>query len=66
MIMEQIYHLYITHKCGHNCPLCCNRLYDIDKLPVITVEDLKNGVQRYTPTSHSLRLRGTGEIGGAN
>ena len=41
MIMEQIYHLYITHKCGHNCPLCCNRLYDIDKLPVITVEDLK-------------------------
>lgn len=39
--MEQIYHLYIKKECDHRCPLCCNRLYDMDKLPVITVEDLK-------------------------
>lgn len=39
--MEQIYHLYITSQCDHKCPLCCNRLYDIEKLPVITVEQLK-------------------------
>lgn len=39
--MEQIYHLYITNTCGHQCPLCCNRLYDIEKLPVITVEELR-------------------------
>lgn len=39
--MEQVYHLYIKKECGHHCPLCCNKLYDIDKLPVITVDDLK-------------------------
>lgn len=39
--MEQIYHIYITNDCDHKCPLCCNRLYNIDQLPVITVEQLK-------------------------
>lgn len=39
--MEQIYHILIKKECNHNCPLCCNRLYDIDKLPTITVEQLQ-------------------------
>ena len=38
--MEQIYHLFIKKECNHNCPLCCNKQYDISKLPVVTVEDL--------------------------
>lgn len=42
--MEQVLHLYITTPCGHKCPLCCNRLYDIEKIPVVTVE-LLNSVQ---------------------
>lgn len=32
----------VTNKCHLNCPLCCNKQYDIEKIPVVTVEDLKN------------------------
>lgn len=35
-----IAHLYILNRCEHSCPLCCNRLYDINKLPNITNEIL--------------------------
>ena len=38
--MIEIAHLYILNTCGHNCPLCCNRLYNIDKIPCITNEIL--------------------------
>ena len=34
-------HLMINKKCDHDCPLCCNKLYDLDKIPVATVEELK-------------------------
>lgn len=40
--MEEILHLYITEPCGHNCPLCCNKLYKLDEIPVVTVELLKS------------------------
>lgn len=40
--MEQVLHLFITNKCRHNCPLCCNKLYKIDEIPVVTVELLKS------------------------
>ena len=36
-----IIHLYVNSYCGNKCPLCCNNKYDIDNLPVITVEQLK-------------------------
>lgn len=39
--METILHLFITNTCRHICPLCCNKLYVIDKIPVVTVELLK-------------------------
>lgn len=39
--METILHLFITNTCRHNCPLCCNKLYVIDEIPVVTVELLK-------------------------
>lgn len=34
-------HLYIINRCTHNCPLCCNKQYNIDEIPAVTVEDLK-------------------------
>lgn len=40
--MEQVLHLFIINTCRHNCPLCCNKLYDIEKIPVVTVERLKS------------------------
>ena len=38
---EEIYHILISKRCTHKCPLCCNRLYDLDKLPTITGEQLR-------------------------
>lgn len=40
-MQEQIYHILIKKECNHQCPLCCNRLYDLDKLPTITGEQLR-------------------------
>lgn len=40
--MEQVLHLFITNKCRHNCELCCNKFYDIEKIPVVTVDLLKS------------------------
>ena len=39
---EQILHLFIAKECRHDCPLCCNKLYNIDEIPVVTVERLKS------------------------
>lgn len=47
---EEIYHILIKKECTHNCPLCCNRLYDIDKLPTITGDQLR--------TAHTVCLTG--------
>ena len=40
--MEQVLHLFIINTCRHDCPLCCNKFYDIEKIPVVTVERLKS------------------------
>lgn len=39
---EQIYHILIKKECGHNCPMCCNKLFDLDTLPSITGEQLRS------------------------
>lgn len=38
---NKIIHLFITDRCDHDCALCCNKQYDIDKIPVVTVDELK-------------------------
>ena len=40
--MEEVLHLFIVNSCRHNCPLCCNKFYSIDKIPIVTVELLKS------------------------
>ena len=34
-------HLFLLEKCDHTCELCCNKQYEIDKIPVIAVDELK-------------------------
>lgn len=46
----EIMHLMVISRCDHNCRMCCNNLYDIDKIPVATVEELK--------TIHTLCITG--------
>ena len=40
---EKVYimHLFLLKKCLHNCDMCCNKLYDIGKIKVATVDELK-------------------------
>lgn len=33
-------HLFVTAKCTNNCPLCCNREYNIKEIPVVQVDEL--------------------------
>lgn len=49
-VKPEIMHLMVLSKCNYNCELCCNKLYDIDKIPVATVEELK--------TIHTLCITG--------
>ena len=49
-VKPEIMHLMILSKCNYNCELCCNKLYDIDKIPVATVKELK--------TIHTLCITG--------
>lgn len=35
-----VMHLMIIDRCDHSCKLCCNKKYDISKIPFPTIEDL--------------------------
>ena len=37
---KQVLHLMINNTCTNDCPLCCNKQYNVDKIPVVTLEDL--------------------------
>ena len=39
--MIKVMHLMILNRCDHSCELCCNKLYNIDELPVATTNELK-------------------------
>lgn len=41
-VKPEIMHLMILSKCNYKCELCCNKLYDIEKIPIATVKELKN------------------------
>lgn len=45
-----IIHLMINRFCVNSCPLCCNKQYDLDTVPVATVEELK--------AAHTVMLTG--------
>ena len=49
-VKPEIMHLMILSKCNYKCELCCNKLYDIEKISVATVKELK--------TIHTLCITG--------
>jgi len=40
MEKKPVLHLMVNNKCDNDCPLCCNKQYDIKDVPVVTEEDL--------------------------
>lgn len=38
---HSVIHLMINSQCTNHCPDCCNNQYDLNTVPVVTVEELK-------------------------
>lgn len=36
-----ILHLMVNNICNNNCPLCCNKQYDVEKIQIVSIEELK-------------------------
>jgi hypothetical protein len=36
-----IIHIMVTNLCARNCPHCCNKQYDLNSIPYVTDEELK-------------------------
>ena len=39
-VTKKIIHLMITNKCARNCNDCCNKLYSINEIPIVTTREL--------------------------
>ena len=39
---EQVLHLMVNNTCTNDCPLCCNKQYNVDDIPVVTVKELRS------------------------
>ena len=39
---EKIIHILITNFCNRNCKFCCNKQYDMNTIPYVTDEELRN------------------------
>ena len=39
--MKEVMHLFLLKTCDNKCPICCNNLYNIEEIPVVSVEELK-------------------------
>jgi len=38
---KKVIHLMVTSLCLRNCPYCCNKQYDLNDIPYVTDEELK-------------------------
>lgn len=38
---KKVIHLMVTSLCDRNCPHCCNKQYDLNDIPYVTDEELK-------------------------
>jgi MoaA/NifB/PqqE/SkfB family radical SAM enzyme len=38
----KVIHLLVTNLCGRDCPFCFNKQYDINSIPYVTDDELKN------------------------
>ena len=39
---KPVLHLMVNNTCTNDRPLCCNKQYDVEEIPIVSVEDLKN------------------------
>ena len=39
---KEVLHLLVTSLCARNCKYCCNKQYDLNKIPYVSNEEFKN------------------------
>lgn len=39
---KRVLHLMVNNTCTNDCPLCCNKQYDVEDIPVVTVKELRD------------------------
>lgn len=39
---KPVLHLMVNNTCTNNCALCCNKQYDVNDIPVVTVKELQS------------------------
>lgn len=44
---EKVIHLMITDRCDRNCKYCCNKQYDVNEIPIVTIEELARAESIY-------------------
>lgn len=42
---KKVIHLMITNRCNRDCKYCCNKQYDVYKIPIVTPEELLDAEQ---------------------
>lgn len=40
--VKPVLHLMINNTCTNNCVLCCNKQYDVNTIPIVTLDDLNS------------------------
>lgn len=38
---KSVLHLMVNNTCTNDCPLCCNKQYDVDDVPIVSVKELR-------------------------
>ena len=41
LVQVPVLHLMVNNICNNNCPLCCNKQYNVDEIQIVTIEELK-------------------------
>lgn len=39
---KEVVHIMVTNFCNRNCKYCCNKMYDLNTIPYVTDEELRN------------------------
>ena len=61
---EKIIHLMVTSLCDRKCPDCCNKQYDLNDIPYVTDEELKNADTLCITGGEPFKFSNPNEIAG--
>lgn len=57
-------HLLVTTLCDRNCKHCCNKQYDLNEIPYVTMEELSRAKKVYITGGEPFKYANPVEIAG--